>query len=364
MRFKSLLVGVWMASVFSLGVLLASPENGPVYRIPDGELIPESVSLAKGAEDWAASKLDLASAHAIAKGKGVKVAILDTGCDLNHPIVKGKVVAARDFSNSPNGASDVQGHGTWCATRVLITAPEAEVIVGKVLGDQGWGSDSWIASGVDWAADSGADVISMSLGSSSPSANIRGAIQRATAKGVIVVAAAGNEGPREGTVGFPGGFPEAICVASVGQSLQVSRFSSRGPRVDIAAPGESVVAGLPGGKYGPMSGTSMATPQVAGVAALGVSRMREVGKRLDNEACRNAMLTTANDLPPPGRDTASGAGFLRPTAFLQSLDATKPDKPNQPIKIEFAKGDFTAAGWEKLLQLNPKIDGFTFTIKP
>jgi subtilisin len=344
---------------------MASGAEGPIYRIPDNEMIPEGVTLSKAADDWASVALDLKSAHAISIGQDVKLAVLDTGGDLSHPLVKDRVIASRDFTGSPNGVSDMVGHGTWCITRAVMTAPGVKIIVGKCLGDQGWGRDEWIEASIDWAVEIGADVVSMSLGSKTPSPRIRGAIQRAMGKGaiVIIVAAAGNEGPSEGTVGFPGGFPETICVASVGRRMNVSRFSSRGPRVDISAPGENVEAGLPGGKYGPMSGTSMATPQIAAIVALGVSHVRSAGRKLTLDDCREALSKTATDIPPTGRDTATGAGFVRPAAFLEVLAATPPPPPSL-VKIELREADFAPDAWRRLRQAVPKLDGLTITLKP
>jgi subtilisin len=353
-----------LAILVALPTVHADDKTGPIYQLPDHELIPEKLTLAADVgEDWADKALGISEAHKLSKGKGVKIAILDTGLDLTHPVFAGKVIASRDFSGSRNGASDMQGHGTWCGSRALRVAPEAELINAKVLGDTGSGTDAAIASGIDWSAESGANVISMSLGSSAPSSRIRGAIQRAVAKGIIVVAAAGNEGPAEGTVGFPGGFPESVCVASVNSANQVSRFSSRGPRVDVAAPGESVRSALPGGKYGNLSGTSMATPQIAGIAALSAAYSRGRLKELSPEEFRELLLKTASDLPPPGRDTASGAGLARPAELLMAIGNTSPPPPTEE-RIEFGVGDLTPSGLEKLKKLNPRIDRITFTLKP
>ncbi len=351
------------------------PESDRVFKLPPEELLPVGLSLAlEQIPDWGYDALKLADAHKFTKGKNVRVAILDTGIDLNHVEFKGRIVASKDFSGSRNGVSDVQGHGTHCAgivaaadngIGVIGVAPEADLLIGKVLGDNGSGLSTWIAAGVDWAVENKAKVISMSLGSSEPDSRIRGAIQRAVAAGVIVVAAAGNEGPSEGTVGFPGGFPEAICVASINRSLKVSQFSSRGTRVDIAAPGEAVRSTFPGDRYATLSGTSMATPQIAGVAALAVAHAMASGKELTPSGFRELLSKSASDLPPPGRDSASGAGLVRPVELL-ALIATvvAPPPPTAPILIEFGLSDLTPSGLDKLRQLNPRLERITFVLKP
>jgi subtilisin len=356
---------VLVAACAALAVTSARADEGPIYRLPDSELLPEKLTLTAGVTpDWSVAALKLEAAHKITKGKSVRVAILDTGVDTNHQDLVGKVLANRDFTGSRNGAADVQGHGTHCAGIALRVAPEAEFLNGKVLGDSGSGSSLGIASGIDWAVEGGADVISMSLGSSAPDSRIRAAVQRAVARGVIVIAAAGNEGPGEGTVGFPGGFPECVCVASTNSVGQVSRYSSRGPRVDIAAPGESIRSTYPGGRYAVLSGTSMATPQIAGIAALAVSHARTQSRKLTPDEFRELLLKTASDLPPPGRDTASGAGFVRPPELLASLTGDSPSPPPTGERIEFGAGDLTPSGLEKLRRINPRLERIEFVLKP
>jgi subtilisin len=354
--------------------LVATPDD-PVYTLPPGEVLPGELSVMAGqVPDWGSAKLKLTDAWKLTRGKGVRVAVLDTGVDRNHPDLAGRIVAAKDFTNSPNGSADVQGHGTHCIgivasndndTGTVGVAPECEILAGKVLGDNGSGLSTWIAAGIDWAVESKADVISMSLGSSAPDNRIRGAVQRAVAAGVIVIAAAGNEGPREGTVGFPGGFPECVCVASTNVRDLISSFSSRGPRVDVAAPGEAVKSTYPGGRYATLSGTSMATPQVAGVAALAVAHARAKGKTLTPDGFRELLGRTSRDLPPPGRDTAAGVGLIQPVELLAAIGG--PDVPPPPptgAVIEFGPTDLTPSGLDKLRRLNPKIDKIRFELKP
>ncbi|GAA2686592.1 MULTISPECIES: S8 family serine peptidase [Actinosynnema] len=222
-------------------------------------------------------------------GEGVRVAVLDTGYDPAHPDLAGRVSRARDFT-AKGSPSDGHGHGTHVASTVggsgaasggkyRGVAPEADLLVGKVLDDGGWGNDAEIIAGMEWAArEADADVINMSLGSgptdgADPMALAVDALTAET--GALFVIAAGNSG-RDESVGSPATADSALAVGSVEKDDSLSGFSSRGPRTgryavkpEITAPGGSVVAAEAGtGGYRSMSGTSMAAPHVAGAAAI------------------------------------------------------------------------------------------------
>ncbi|GAA2680674.1 S8 family serine peptidase [Streptomyces aculeolatus] len=231
-------------------------------------------------------------------GKGVTVAVLDTGVDAAHPDLAGKVDEARNFSDSPT-TGDAFGHGTHVAATVAGTgagsggsrkgvAPGARLLVGKVLGDDGFGSESQVLAGMEWAAGAGADVVNMSLGTDAPTDGTDAlslGLNRLTAEtGTLFVASAGNSGPGSATVGSPGAADAALTVGAVDRDESLAGFSSRGPRVgdlavkpDITAPGVDIVAARAAGTamgtpvddlYTAASGTSMAAPHVAGAAAL------------------------------------------------------------------------------------------------
>ncbi|MFF1721684.1 S8 family serine peptidase [Streptomyces sviceus] len=234
-------------------------------------------------------------------GTGVKVAVLDTGVDTSHPDLAHQVVEEKDFSGS-DGTGDKFGHGTHVASTVAGTgaksdgrfkgvAPGAKILNGKVLDDTGFGSDSGIIAGMEWAVAQGADVVNLSLGGTDlPGTDpMEEAVNRLSADSdTLFVVAAGNEGEYgEGTVGSPGSADAALTVGAVDKSDALADFSSRGPRVgdsgvkpDLTAPGVEITAaaaagsllekeypsGVPG--YATLDGTSMATPHVAGAAAL------------------------------------------------------------------------------------------------
>ncbi|MGW1437006.1 S8 family peptidase [Streptomyces griseus] len=227
-------------------------------------------------------------------GTGVKIAVVDTGIDATHPDLAGRVAAERNFSASPD-ARDRDGHGTHVASTAAGTgakdarfkgvAPGAELINAKVLDDQGVGDDSSIIAGVDWAVAQGADVINMSLGGlDTPGIDpLEAQVNKVSAeKGVLFAIAAGNNGPDRGTVASPGSADAALTVGAVDDDDLIADFSSVGPRTgdkavkpDITAPGVSITAAAAEGVagqnppgYHSLNGTSMATPHVAGAAAI------------------------------------------------------------------------------------------------
>ncbi|MFE2285296.1 S8 family serine peptidase [Streptomyces sp. NPDC059443] len=226
-------------------------------------------------------------------GTGTKVVVLDTGVDLEHPDLKGRVAEAKNFTDSDT-AEDRQGHGTHTTSTVggsgaasggakKGVAPGAQLLSGKVLNDSGYGLDSWIIAGMQWAVDSKADVVSMSLGDPSqlscddPMAAATEALAKSS--NTLFVIAAGNSGPGNNTVSSPGCAPSVLTVGAVDRDDSTASFSSRGPaglqhtlKPEIAAPGVGISAANMGGRgvyaYQSMSGTSMATPHVAGAAAI------------------------------------------------------------------------------------------------
>ncbi|WP_020391312.1 S8 family serine peptidase [Kribbella catacumbae] len=226
-------------------------------------------------------------------GSGATVAVLDTGVDAEHPDLAGAVKAQQNFTDSPD-AADHDGHGTHTSSTVAGrgvasdgrnkgVAPGAQLLSGKVLNDSGSGELSWIIAGMEWAVAEGADVISMSIGTSEPADctdPMAAAVDRISASsGVLIVVAAGNlYGPAE-TITSPGCAASALTVAATDLTSATADFSSRGPvmgshtvKPDIAAPGVDITAARAGGRgdaaYTDMSGTSMATPHVAGAAAI------------------------------------------------------------------------------------------------
>ncbi len=281
-------------------------------------------------------------------GKGIKVAVLDTGIDEGHPDVKGQIAETKSFV--PNEAvEDHNGHGTHVASTILGTgaasngankgvAPGASLLVGKVLSNEGAGATSWIIEGMEWAAHN-AKIVSMSLGSSEPSDGTDPMSQAvnnlSTETGALFVIAAGNDGIKgEGTIGAPGAADAALTVGAVDKSDKLASFSSKGPRFgdmaikpDLSAPGVGINAARSQftegtGSYKSLNGTSMATPHVAGAAAIILQRHPDwTGTQI-----KNALMSSTVQLKDyTGKDYTAyqvGTGRLDVVAALGNVHAT------------------------------------------
>ncbi|WP_406456472.1 S8 family serine peptidase [Streptomyces sp. NBC_00876] len=252
-------------------------------------------------------------------GKGIKVAVLDTGIDADHPDVKDRILESKSFVPGEE-VDDKHGHGTHVASTIAGSgaasdgvnkgvAPAAGLLVGKVLSNEGSGADSGIIEAMEWAKAEGADVVSMSLGSSVPddgSDPMSQAVDSLSADGgPLFVIAAGNA-YGAGTIGSPGSAEKALTIAAVDKQDKRADFSSMGPltrsyglKPDLSAPGVDINAAasqsVPGvsGMYRSMSGTSMATPHVAGAAAILKQRHPDwTGQRI-----KEALMTSSKVLP-------------------------------------------------------------------
>lgn len=218
------------------------------------------------------------------KGKGIKIAVLDTGCDVDHPDLRERIIGGRNFTGddrgNPNIYNDYNGHGTHVAGTIAASengqgvmgvAPQADLLIVKVLDKNGSGQYKWIIDGIHYAVEEKADIISMSLGGSEDVYELRQAIRDAIKKGVLVVCAAGNEGDgrdNSDEYAYPGAYNEVISVGAVNLERQSSPFSNSHNEIDLVAPGEQILSTYPNGTYAKLSGTSMATPHVSGALAL------------------------------------------------------------------------------------------------
>jgi subtilisin family serine protease len=279
-------------------------------------------------------------------GKGVKVAVLDTGVDRTHPDLADRVVAEKNFSDADN-VDDHVGHGTHVASTIAGSgaasqgryrgvAPGATIISGKVLDDNGGGAISGIVAGMSWAAEQGAKVVNLSLGGEdSPGIDPGEAAVNALtdSKGILFAVAAGNAGPKPQTIGSPGSATGALTVGAVDRQDNIAPFSSVGPTVDgaakpdVTAPGVGIVAaraahgtiGTPAGTgYVSMSGTSMATPHVAGAAAI----LAQQHPGMSGQQIKQILMISAT--PTPGLSPAQqGSGRVNLTkAITQKLTNT------------------------------------------
>lgn len=242
------------------------------------------------------------------EGEGVVVAVLDTGCDTSHSDLKDNIIDGRNFTNkgSVNNYEDKNGHGTHCAGtigangKIKGVAPKCKMIIGKVLDDNGFGDYSGIIEGVKWATNwKGANgervrIISMSLGGSHNDPLLEKAILDACAKGIMVVVASGNEGDDNDETfeyGYPALINECVTVGACNEQRKIAYFSNEHLQVDVLGAGVDVLSTYPINKYAKLSGTSMATPHVAGILALLINLGEKKFRRGLSESEIFGMLT-------------------------------------------------------------------------
>ncbi|MEV6343845.1 S8 family peptidase [Actinoplanes sp. NPDC051851] len=281
-------------------------------------------------QQWDFSTLHVADAWKVSTGADVTVAVIDTGVDATHPDLEGQVLTGYDeIDDVAGGNTDPNGHGTHVAgtiaaltgngTGVSAIAPGVEILPVRVLDATGGGDTSATAAGVIWAADHGADVINMSIGGTEQDTTLDNAITYARSKGVVVVAAAGNERAEGSPTEYPGASPGVIAVAATDWSDTVASYSNQGDYVDVAAPGSGIISTYPPalgkGSYVTMNGTSMATPHVAAVAAL----LKAYDPDLTPDEVETALESSAVDLGTAGRDDDYGYGRIDAAAALATV---------------------------------------------
>ena len=303
---------------------------------------------------WGVNRIDADLAWPTGNtGRGVKVAILDTGIDYDHPDLRmaggvNYAGTAKDGSTNPADWNDNHGHGTHVAgiiaarnntVGVIGVAPDVSLWAVKVLSDTGSGYTSDIIQGLNWCTSHGIRVASMSLGGSSTT-SLKYACDRAYALGVLLVAAAGNNG---GAVSYPAAYSSVIAVAATDSYNRRASFSSYGSQVELAAPGVSIYSTYKNGWYATMSGTSMACPHVSGAAALAWA-----SGLTTNRAVRSRLVTTAEDLGTKGFDVYFGYGLVdaqRAAARIGTASLAVADADSEPgIQITAPQDGATVSG--------------------
>ncbi|MFS1513902.1 S8 family peptidase [Chengkuizengella sp. SCS-71B] len=255
--------------------------------------IPQGVRMIQAPEVWDQSE----------RGKGIVIAIIDTGCDRDHPDLKDRVIGGRNFTDddngNPNKFSDYIGHGTHVAgtiaasingSGVVGVAPEASLLILKALGGKyGSGSYDWIINAINYAVDKNADIISMSLGGPHDIPELHQAVINAVEKNILVVCAAGNEGDgrsHTNEYSYPGSYNEVISVGAIDFEKRSANFTNSNNEIDLVAPGVKVISTYPRNKFTELSGTSMATPHVSGALAL----LKNISEREFNRPLTEAEL--------------------------------------------------------------------------
>lgn len=271
------------------------------------------------------SALKLMGGEIIGKGRdgdGILVAVLDTGVDDSNPSLAGQTFGGYDIVNDMAFVTDKNGHGTACASLiagkggeggVLGAAPKAKILPVKVMDDSGKSDGFAIAKGIVYAVEKGAKIINLSLGTTSETTLLDSAIDYALGKGVLVVAASGNEG-KEGE-NYPSTVDGVLCVGAVDGEKWKAAFSNYGPKVDLVAPGVLVAAAAPEGGVVLMSGTSAAAPLVSGAAASVWSE----NPNWSAEKVAEKLMAEADDLGSPGADDWYGSGLVNLYRALRTI---------------------------------------------
>ncbi len=311
----------WLSIADARGIDFRVPAvDAIIKRFVPSQEAPSDPTPAPNVQEtpWGITRVGAPDAWAATRGAGVKVVVIDTGIDRTHPDLAARLKGGWNAIAKTEDYNDDNGHGSHCAgtiaaiddaVGVVGVAPEADLYGVKVLDAGGSGTFDDVIAGMQWAVDNDMDIASMSLGASRGNPALEEAVKAMEAAGVTLIAAAGNSG---GSVGFPAAYPGAISVAASDSRDLLARFSSRGPSVAVIAPGVAVKSTYMGGAYDTLSGTSMATPHVSGLAALYVAR----NPGASPAAVRAALASAAVKLPgviPEGQ----GAGLPLAPALVR-----------------------------------------------
>lgn len=304
------------------------------------------VTAASEQMDWGMTLFGIPKAwKAAGQGEGIKGVVLDTGQPI-HADLEGAIFASEDFVGS--GKQDRNGHSTHCCGIIgarqnkqgtVGVIPKCALATGKVLDDDGSGDIPGIVDGIYWAMSLKPDFISMSLGSSQDDPRMRKALEEANEAGIPIICASGNEGPGEGTMGYPGQYPFVVGVGAVDQNGKLAKFSSKGPGMDICGPGVNILSTYLNGRYAKLSGTSMATPFVAGVIGLNTAyrNKNSLPPITNHDELLQLLYASATDAGPPGFDTGFGYGLVNPADLLKP-PPTPPGPPTEGTWIQWSAG--------------------------
>mgnify|MGYP001178211229 CR=1 FL=1 len=358
----------------------------PNYRVYAQEIPSDSNYLSQ----WGLPRIELTTAWDITRGSSdLVVAVVDTGIDLQHPDLnclnsagQSKLVSGWNFVDNNNNPDDNNGHGSHVAgiigactnnaAGVAGVAPDVRLMPLKALNDSGNGSYSDVADAIIYAADNGAKIVNLSLGGASFSSTLAAAVQYASSRGVLVVAASGNAG--QPTIYYPAAYEQAVAVGSTTSSDTRSYFSNYGEGLDVVAPGSSIISTVPvplgtsyqDYGYAYKSGTSMASPHVAGLAAL----IWSIAPQLTPEEVRAGIRATADDLGDQGVDPFYGYGRINALKALSPYAGINVQDTSNGSTIEslnFLIDDHTAlplAQSIKVSKLSAAAIGWTVSASP
>lgn len=294
--------------------------NRAVQKVYDKTLseqpwCPPGVAIIGAHREWTATR-----------GEKVVVAVVDTGIDYKHPDLKNQIIDGKNFVGEGNDFYDTNGHGTHVAGTIaanghlLGVAPEAKLLVARVLNSEGSGDPAWIAKAVEWVGawrgpqGERVSVVNMSLGMPEEDPNLHRAIIQLVKSGVTVVAAAGNEGdgdPNTLEYSYPAYWIEVLAVGAVDLARNAANFTDANNHIAVVAPGVDTISTFPGGKYVKLSGTSMACPHISGACALVHARHRRTfGNLPDPEWTYKYLKLNTIDLGSRGYDDLYGFGLF------------------------------------------------------
>jgi minor extracellular protease Epr len=300
-------------------VTVPSDEINELKKDPSVERVEKDILVRASAQtlDWGIQATNTPTAwNAGYTGKGINIAVVDTGVAPHDDLV---LAGGKSFVDYTTSYSDDNGHGTHVAGIIGAednnmgtkgVAPDANIYAVKALKKDGSGNLSSILAGIDWAITNKMDIVNLSLGVQTHSAIFKSMVDKAYANGVLVVAAAGNDGTAGGSedsVDYPARYDSAIAVAAIDSANNRVDFSSTGNTVEIAAPGVSILATYLNNGYAKMSGTSMAAPYVAGQLAL----LKQANPTMTNAALRSELIKMSKDLGGKGRDPLYGYGLTQ-----------------------------------------------------
>jgi subtilisin family serine protease len=345
---------------------------------------------------WGVNRIGAGAIHDSGnQGAEIKIAVIDTGINYNHPDLNDNYKSGIDYVNDDDDPVDDNGHGTHCAgiiaaenndVGVVGVAPAASLFAVKVLDSKGSGYVSDVVAGIDWSITNGMQVISMSLGSTSSSTSLQQACNNAYNKGIVLVAAAGNSGQARigSTVTYPARYSSVIAVGATDSNNARASWSSTGPELELSAPGVNILSTYLNGAYATMSGTSMACPHVAGTATLVLSSgsSAEISWQSrgytngdgtwSNIEVRTVLDNTADDLGTAGKDNLYGYGLVdADEAALPSLPPpSQTEKTYAPIAITMTRGTITSGDYSSLANnggayltvKSARVNSFTQTI--
>ncbi|KGP72322.1 S8 family peptidase [Pontibacillus yanchengensis] len=298
--------------------------------LDSSSIVPEGVEMIEAPLVW----------ESATKGKGNIVAVIDTGCEINHPDLQGRIIGGKnfttDYNSDENNFNDNNGHGTHVAGTIAASqtnsgvtgvAPESSLLILKVLTGEGQGKMNWIIDAINyatnWKGPNGEEVrvMSMSLGGPSDVPELHEAIQYAVNQGVSVVCAAGNNGDgqaRTDEYAYPGAYNEVIQVGAIDFNRNIASFTNTNDEIDLVAPGVKILSTYIDGKYARLSGTSMATPHISGALSLLVNITETQFNRRLSEPELYAQLIRRT-VPLGHSSQAEGNGLLTLT-LVEKLD--------------------------------------------